>query len=74
MSTGPIARPGRWALPPQPPETWVGGTEGLLLLLGVAITLAVPSLALLPDGRAESLVLAVVYAVGGLLSPDPPVR
>jgi EAL domain-containing protein (putative c-di-GMP-specific phosphodiesterase class I) len=68
VTTAPIARPGRWALPPQPPETWVGGTAGLLLLLGIAVSLTVPSLALLPDDKVESLLLAVVYVIGSLLS------
>ena len=68
MTAAPIERPGRWALPPQPPETWVGGTAGLLLLLGIAVSLTVPSLALLPDNKVESLLLAVVYVIGSLLS------
>jgi hypothetical protein len=62
-----IERPGRWALPPQLPETWVGASAGLVLVIGVAVSLTVPSLALLPDDKPESLVLAAVYIVGSLL-------
>ena len=68
MTGTPIERPGRWALPPQLPETWLGSSASLVLVVAVAVSLAVPSLALLPDDKPESLVLALVYVIGSLLS------
>ncbi len=63
-----VERPGRWALPPQPPETWVGGPASLALVIGVALTLAVPGLVLLPNAGSATYLLALLYVVGGLLS------
>lgn len=68
MNPSPVERPGRWALPPQPPETWVGSWATLLLLGGAALTVAVPGLVLLPEGGRATYALAALYAVGGLLS------
>lgn len=62
------ARPGRWALPPQPPETWVGSTATLVLLVAAGLVVAVPGLVLLPYGGTGTFVLAGLYAVGGLLA------
>jgi EAL domain-containing protein (putative c-di-GMP-specific phosphodiesterase class I) len=58
---------GRWALPPQPPETWAAtnATVAAVVLGGVA--LGVPGLVLLPGG-GSSFLLAAIYAVGGLLA------
>lgn len=68
MTPSPVERPGRWALPPQPPETWVGSTAALVLLIGAAAGVAVPGLVLLPDAGASTAVLAVLYALGALCS------
>jgi EAL domain-containing protein (putative c-di-GMP-specific phosphodiesterase class I) len=67
VTTGPVERPGKWALPPEPPETWVGRNATLALLLGAAVAIGVPGLVLPGDGVASAL-LAAVYAVGGLLA------
>ncbi|MCU1596105.1 MAG: response regulator receiver modulated diguanylate phosphodiesterase [Frankiales bacterium] len=68
MTTHPVERPGRWALPPQPPETWVGSTANLVMLFGAALTLALPGLVLLPKAGVATYFLAALYAVGGLLA------
>ena len=72
MTAAPIERPGRWALPPQLPETWVGASAGLILVIGVAVSLAVPSLALLPADKPESLIPPAVHTVGSLLFLSTP--
>ena len=63
-----VARPGGWALPPQPPETWVGSNATLLFLILAALTAALPGLVLLPTGGAATILLATLYTVGGLLA------
>ena len=68
MTTSPVERPGRWALPPQPPETWVGSTATLVLLIGSALTVGIPGLVLLPTAGPATFVLAGLYATGGLLA------
>jgi EAL domain-containing protein (putative c-di-GMP-specific phosphodiesterase class I) len=68
VNTSPVERPGRWALPPQPPETWVGSWATLLLLGGAALTVAVPGLVLLPNAGVSTYLLAALYAIGGLLA------
>lgn len=61
MTSDLVSRPGRWALPPQPPEAWTRGPAALALLLGVVITVVLlPALQVRTDLRA-----AVPYA--GLL-------
>ena len=67
-ASAPVQRPGRWALPPQPPETWAGSTATLLLLGALAASLAVPSLVLVPEGGTSAVLLSAVYAVGAVLS------
>lgn len=67
-ASAPVQRPGRWALPPQPPETWPGSTTTLLLLAGLAASLAMPTLVLLPKGGTAAVVLSVLYALGAVLS------
>ncbi len=63
-----VRRPGRWALPPMPPETWVGHRASPLLAVGAAIAVAVPELILFRGGGSERLELTIAYAVGGLLT------
>lgn len=68
MTTSLVERPGRWALPPQPPATWVGSTATLALLVAGSLTLGVPGLVLLPNAGPAAFVLALLYAIGGLLA------
>ena len=68
MTTSLVARPGRWALPPQPPETWVGSTAMLLLLVGAAATVGAPGLVVLPSAGPATIALGFLYGVGGLLA------
>jgi EAL domain-containing protein (putative c-di-GMP-specific phosphodiesterase class I) len=68
VSAGLVERPGRWALPPAPPETWIGSTAALGLVAGAALAVVVPGLVLLPDAAASTFVLAGLYALGGLLA------
>ncbi|MCW2542776.1 MAG: response regulator receiver modulated diguanylate phosphodiesterase [Frankiales bacterium] len=63
-----VRRPGRWALPPMPPETWVGHRASPLLAVGAAIAVAVPELILFRGTGPARLELAIAYAVGGLLA------
>jgi EAL domain-containing protein (putative c-di-GMP-specific phosphodiesterase class I) len=67
-STGLRKRPGRWALPPQPPETWVGHRASPLLVVGAAVAVAVPELILFPGAAPGRLALAGAYAAGGLMA------
>ena len=66
MTAASFERPGRWALPPQPPETWASTNATVAAVVLGGIALGVPGLVLLGGGR--SYLLAVGYAVGGLLS------
>ena len=68
MTTPPVERPGRWALPPEPPETWIGKNATVFVVGLTAVALGVPVLAMLPDARLSSYLLAGSYALGGLLS------
>jgi EAL domain-containing protein (putative c-di-GMP-specific phosphodiesterase class I) len=66
VTTSLVERPGRWALPPQPPETWVGSTATLFLIIGAAAGVAVPGLVLIPEAGPATIALAVLYAFGAL--------
>lgn len=68
MTTSLVERPGRWALPPQPPETWVGSVATLSLLIAVVAGVTVPSLVLIPLGEPDTALLALLYALGACLS------
>jgi EAL domain-containing protein (putative c-di-GMP-specific phosphodiesterase class I) len=68
VTAAPVERPGRWALPPQPPETWVGKNTNVLVIMLAAIAVGVPGLVLLPNAGATTYVLAGLYALGGLLA------
>lgn len=63
-----VRRPARWALPPRPPESWVGHRASPLLVFVAALAVAVPELILFRDGDGGQVGLAVAYAVGGLLA------
>ena len=68
MTSTQVERPGRWALPPEPPETWIGRNATVFLVAFAAVALGVPGLVLLPDAGLSTYLLVVVYALGGLLS------
>ncbi|MCW2669700.1 MAG: response regulator receiver modulated diguanylate phosphodiesterase [Frankiales bacterium] len=68
MTSGTVERPGRWALPPEPPETWVGKNATAFLVILAAMAAGVPGLVLLPGTGLSTYLLATVYAAGGLLS------
>ena len=68
MTASLVARPGRWALPPQPPETWVGSTATLVLLVAAALALGTPGLVVLPAAGPATVVLGVLYGVGALFA------
>lgn len=63
-----VRRPGRWALPPMPPEQWVGHRASPLLVCGAAVAVAVPELILFRDSGDGQLQLAIAYALSGLLA------
>lgn len=54
-----------WALPPQPPENWVGSRWALALLAAVAIAVAVPAQALRDERMTDLVALVVLHAVSG---------
>lgn len=72
MATTGTARRPAWALPPQPPETWVGGLWLTLLAVAVAVAVFVPlapvwggddrSAWWLADARAAAAAAAVIAA------------
>lgn len=68
MTTVPVERPGRWALPPEPPETWVGTNTTVFVVVLAAVAVGVPGLVLLPGAGVSTYLLGAVYAVGGLLA------
>ncbi|MDT7548590.1 MAG: hypothetical protein QOE84_984, partial [Actinomycetota bacterium] len=59
-----VRRPA-WALPPQPPETWVGGLATSLLVVAVAVAVSVPLAPVWGGPRDTALLLAVCRAVAG---------
>lgn len=63
-----VERPGRWALPPEPPETWVGKNATVAVIIAAGIAVGVPGLVLLPDAGWAGFFLSSVYGIGGLLS------
>ncbi|MGB8651428.1 MAG: hypothetical protein WCD35_12285, partial [Mycobacteriales bacterium] len=66
MSSPVVQRPGRWALPPTPPERWVGSRASLLLVVCAGLAAGLPSVLVLPGARGAATALAVLYGVGGL--------
>jgi EAL domain-containing protein (putative c-di-GMP-specific phosphodiesterase class I) len=59
-----VRRPG-WALPPQPPETWVGGLALAMLLVAVAVAIAVPIAPVWNGATSADTMLAQSLAVAG---------
>ncbi|MCU1601488.1 MAG: response regulator receiver modulated diguanylate phosphodiesterase [Frankiales bacterium] len=68
MTSVPVERPGKWALPPEPPETWVGTNTTVLVVALAGVAVGVPGLVLLPGADVTTYLLGAMYAVGGLLS------
>lgn len=63
-ATGTWRRPG-WALPPKPPETWVGGLWLAILLVAVAVAVVVPIAPVWGSRNSEETLLAYARAVAG---------
>jgi len=67
VTAAPNSRPRRWALPPQPPETWASTNATVVAVVLGGVALAMPGLLLLPGG-GNAYLAALVYATGGLLA------
>ncbi len=63
-----MLRPGRWALPPQPPESWTSGPAALSLFVAIATSLVLPPATLLPHGRSTAAAYVAVLVVEGVLT------
>jgi hypothetical protein len=59
-----VRRPA-WALPPQPPETWVGGLAMSLLVAAVAVAVLVPLAPVWGGPHDAAMLLAISRAVAG---------
>jgi EAL domain-containing protein (putative c-di-GMP-specific phosphodiesterase class I) len=59
-----VRRPG-WALPPQPPETWVGGLWLTVLLVAVTVAVLVPLVPVWNGASSTDTRLADAHAVAG---------
>ena len=65
MTTTRVERRTGWALPPQPPENWVGSRWTAALAAGLVTAVGIPLLAL-RDGRSTEFVwLVALHAVAG---------
>jgi EAL domain-containing protein (putative c-di-GMP-specific phosphodiesterase class I) len=62
----PVVRRGGWALPPQPPEHWVGAGWTAVLLAGVALAVALPVLRLLGADDDPSAAVTAAHVVAGV--------
>lgn len=62
----PYVRRGGWALPPAPPETWVGGGWTVALMVGLLACVVVPGAGLLRDDVSASVPLAASHALAGV--------
>ena len=68
MKTELVPRPGRWSLPPTPPESWLGGNASLAVVVAGGAALGFPGLLLVPRAAASTVGLALAYGIGGLLA------
>ncbi|MCW2678922.1 MAG: Diguanylate phosphodiesterase [Frankiales bacterium] len=65
MSTSLAERRTGWALPPQPPENWVGSRWSIALVGALVTASGIPLLRLTDDRSAEALQLVALHAVAG---------
>lgn len=63
VSTSLAERRTGWALPPRPPENWVGGRWSIALAGALVTAAGIPLLRLIDDRSAEALQLAALHAV-----------
>ena len=65
MTTSLAERRTGWALPPQPPENWVGSRWSIALVGALVIASGLPLLRLLEDRSALALQLTALHAAAG---------
>ena len=65
MSTSPAQRRTGWALPPQPPESWIGSRWRVALLTALGLAAGIPALALRDDLSTDLLQLVAVHVTVG---------
>ena len=65
MTTPRLERRTGWALPPQPPENWVGSRWSLVLLAALVAAAGIPALGLRGGDVAERLPLVVLHGAAG---------
>ena len=65
MSTSPAARRTGWALPPLPPERWVGSRWATARTAALTTAAVIPLLGLTDDSSTRALQLAALHAAAG---------
>jgi EAL domain-containing protein (putative c-di-GMP-specific phosphodiesterase class I) len=65
VTTPRLERRTGWALPPQPPESWVGSRWTLVLLAALALAAGIPLLGLRGDPAPYQLPLALLHGAAG---------
>jgi EAL domain-containing protein (putative c-di-GMP-specific phosphodiesterase class I) len=65
VSTSLAERRTGWALPPQPPESWVGSRWSIALVGALVTASGLPLLRLLDDRSAQALQLTALHVVAG---------
>ena len=64
MTTARVERRTGWALPPQPPENWVGTRWAGAFTVGLASAIAIPALGLLSSPSKAVVALVALHAAG----------